>query len=269
MSTNTNFDILLRAAAKECIAFEGAAYTDAELLFPITPELKRRADKIIKRAERKPCTVWRTLKYAAVACIICLAICFTACMCIPKLRNALKEAFVRWYEDYIAVGFASGESDEMTEPTGPAIGAEESRDASSDVTESVTDAPTDMSDEPPASPTKVEKKAQAAYLPESYVQRVKVNNSRCYSVSFYLEEEFVFSFKQTPIKEYLVWVDSTDKLVSRENVNGTDAVLTADEADPNKFTLVWQSDEYEFSLNGSFTSKEELLKIAEGIKTED
>ncbi len=256
MTKDNNFEILLYLAAEACAQDDVNEFLSKDVsAYPITPELCREAYNVIKQSKRKPLTVWKTVKYAAVACLICMSICFTACMCIPEVRNAIKEAFVRWYDEYIEIGFG----DDTGADTTPPYAEDTTPDSNTDSTEPSENALSDL-------PQTIEKKAYATYLPEGYVEEVRTDNSLYLILTYTFNEDMKFYLKQIPIDQYLIWADSTDKNVTKENVNGDMAILTKDETDNNKYTLVWQSNEYEFSLHGIFESKNELIKIAEGIK---
>ena len=69
--------------------------------------------------------------------------------------------------------------------------------------------------------------------------------------------------------------DEDDILLDNENdpittmyVNGNEGILVEYPDVPGLYYLVWQDDSYQYSLYGSFRSVSELMKIAEGIKTE-
>ncbi len=173
-----------------------------------------------------------------------MSVCFVACLCVPEIRSAIKDAIVEWYDDYIEIYFSctADETPPLADPNGI--------------------------DPDNALPTTIEKKAYATYLPEGYVERVRTDNTLCLILTYEVNEDIKFSLKQTPVDKYLVWADSVGKNVTQESVNGFMAILTVDEENENLYNLVWQTDAYEISLYGIFESKEELFKIAEGIKTE-
>ncbi len=274
MNKHTNFDILLYLAAEECAISDVEkflALDDSNVI--ISSATQRKAKRIIRRSEGKSHPMWSTIKYAAVACLIIMSICFTACICIPKVREAIKEVFVEWYEGYIAIGFTSNEEDD----TDPPIGASNvevngmnigSTEASSEqaTTENETQS-TEPDVTPPLPPTTIEKKAYATYLPEGYVEEVKYDNLRIYQLVYLNDGILQFILLQKPIDEYLVWADSENQNIQKVYVQDKEAILTIHEARKNTYNLVWQTSEYEYQLSGTFSSIDELIKIAEGITT--
>lgn len=49
-------------------------------------------------------------------------------------------------------------------------------------------------------------------------------------------------------------------------INGNEGILVEYPDVPGLYYLVWQDESYQYSLYGSFESKEELIRIAEGVK---
>ncbi len=278
MSKNNNFSILLRLAAEECAEKEVKEFLSSDISeFPITPEIQKRANKIIRKSKKNHITPWRVIKYAAVACLLILSLCFTACMFVPEVREAIKEAFVIWYDEYIAVGFGDQTEQEDTEEYAnmPLVKpseevtdisqSETSNDIDNSETLEVTGDQTEVMTEAPL--LTIEEKAYATYLPEGYIETVKGNTSNFYLLSYSFEGSTMFSIRQSLIEKELTWSNSEGKTVTQEIVNGCEAIMTQDNTNTNKFTLVWQNEQYEFAISGTFENKEELFKIAEGIKT--
>ena len=204
MKKYNNFELLLTAAAEECCEQEAAHFLSIDIAnFEITRFEEKRIKHMIKKSTGLK-TSWKVIKIAVVACLVCLAIGFTACMCIPEIRNAIKEVIIEWHEGYMAIGFEEetlGDCGEETGETTP--------------------------------PKTIENKAYASYLPKSYELEIDMDNPFMYVVSYYYENELAFSLTQTPISD--------------ENV--------------------WQDRYYEYEITGSFSSMDELINIAEGIKT--
>ena len=238
MKKYNNFELLLTAAAEECCEQEATDFLSIDAAnFEITrSEEKRRWHMINKNTGSK--TSWKVIKIAVVACLVFLAIGFTACMCIPEIRNAIKEVIIEWHEGYIAIGF-----EEET--------LEESRQETVE----------------PTPPKTRESKAYASYLPKSYELEIDMDNKFMYIVSFYYESELAFSLTQTPISDENVWVNSENAKIYNVKINEYNAIMIEFLEYPQWYCAVWQDRYYEYEITGSFSSMDELIKVAEGIKT--
>lgn len=238
MKKYNNFELLLTAAAEECCEQEATDFLSIDTAnFAITrSEEKRIWHMINKKTGSK--ILWKVTKIAIVACLVFLAIGFTACMCIPEIRNAIKEVIIEWHEGYIAIGFEEEtleeNSQETVEPTPPKI---------------------------------IESKAYASYLPKSYKLEIDMDNKFMYIVSFYYESELAFSLTQTPISNENVWVNCENAKIYNVKINEYNAIIIEFLEYPQWYCAVWQDRYYEYDITGSFSSMDELIKVAEGIKT--
>lgn len=238
MKKYNNFELLLTAAAEECCEQEATDFLSIDAAnFEITRSEEKRIWHMINKNTGSK-TSWKVIKIAVVACLVFLAIGFTACMCIPEIRNAIKEVIIEWHEGYIAIGF-----EEET--------LEESRQETVE----------------PTPPKTIESKAYASYLPKSYELEIDMDNKFMYIVSFYYESELAFSLTQTPISDENVWVNSENAKIYNVKINEYNAIMIEFLEYPQWYCAVWQDRYYEYEITGSFSSMDELIKVAEGIKT--
>ena len=63
-------------------------------------------------------------------------------------------------------------------------------------------------------------------------------------------------------------VDNENANVSMISINGFEAVLVEYYDNPNNYTVVWQDNNYSYTVLGEFSSQSELRKFAEGLKIE-
>lgn len=63
-------------------------------------------------------------------------------------------------------------------------------------------------------------------------------------------------------------IDNENDPVTTMYINGNEGILVEYPDVPGLYYLVWQDASYQYSLYGSFASVSELMKIAEGIRTE-
>lgn len=266
MKKFNNFELLLYAAAEECIeqeAEEFLAIDTSEVEGKLTKEkqLAKRIRYYKKQACKNSGVVRRypmkTIIKAAIAAVLCGALLsLAACMSIKEVRTALFKTVVKWYDQYISISFervddpadTTGTTPEQTEPTA----------------EPETEPPVVSTITPP---TTIEAKAYASYLPDTYSCTVDGESERYYMVSYYdMNEEWKFALTQTIIETGNHYEDSENKNIEKIQVNAHEAILIKDENTSNFYQLIWQDSYYEYTINGFFSSVDELIDIAEGIK---
>ena len=240
-------DALISASLYRNVSKEAEAFMNLDVSeIKDNPRIK---NKILNRAKNKRSASWiSTLRMAAVACLIIISMVFTACMCIPEVRESMWNAFVEWYDNHISVHFTQND-----DPKG------EGKD---------TEASSDIQD-PPSS---IEDNVVATYFPEGYYSEVSETSSMFTHILCYdAEGNMMFRLMQTILGE----VNDDDMMLDNENdpittmyINGNEGILVEYPDVPGLYYLVWQDASYQYSLYGSFTSVSELMKIAEGIRTE-
>ena len=244
---DNQLDALITASLYRNVLKDAEAFLNLDVLgIKEDPHIK---NKILSRSNNRRCTSWlSTLRIIAVACLIIMSVIFTACMCIPEVRESMWNAIVDWYEDHIHVHF-----------TYHNIDAENNNEEKSF---------TDTHQEPPNS---IEKRAVAIYLPEGYYAEDN-EISLLYTDTFYYDADgnMAFRLMQTVLGE----TNENDLMVDNENdpittvyINGHEGLLVEYPDVPGLYYLVWQDEDYQYSLYGSFNSVAELMKIAKGIKT--
>ena len=112
-------DALILLGAKSCLADEVKSFMEMEDTGVVNEKARTRAWRLISRQQRRMRAkgMLRPMKIAAVACLTVLSVLFTACVCIPKVRDAMWQAIVEWYDEYIAIGFRKNVQNEaLAEP---------------------------------------------------------------------------------------------------------------------------------------------------------
>lgn len=262
MSTYNNFELLMYAAAeKSCDQMADEFLNVDGTGFEITPSQQKRMNRIAKGyisgGKRKTIAT----KWIAVACIISVAIALTACVSIPKIRNAIKAFFVEWYEDYLVVGFGNKDNSEpQYEFIEPNTGANETN-----TTEPTFDSDQNLEKDNIVYPTTITKRATLSYLPGEYDMVVDFEDETYYVVSFYDDEEYIFFLSQNIITSELKWANSENQKIYKTIISNHDAILVEDSKTPNIYTLIWQDTEYEYLISGRFSDNNEIIKIAESL----
>ena len=121
--------------------------------------------------------------------------------------------------------------------------------------------------EPPSS---IEDNVVATYLPEGYYSEVSETSSMfthilCYDAG----GNMMFRLVQTVLSdadEDNILLDNENDPITTMYINGNEGILVEYPDVPGLYYLVWQDESYQYSLYGSFESKEELIRIAEGVK---
>lgn len=240
-------DALISASLYRNVSKEARAFMSLDVS-GITDN-SRIKKRILNRAMSKRGISWiSTLRIAAVACLIIISMVFTACMCIPEVRESMWNAIVEWYDDHISVHFKQNE------------------DATGDVTEE--EGSSDIQ-EPPSS---IEDNIVVTYLPEGYYTEVSETSSMFTHILCYNSEgNMMFRLVQTVFGdagEDDILLDNENDPITTIYINGNEGILVEYPDVPGLYYLVWQNESYQYSLYGSFTSVSELMKIAEGIRTE-
>ncbi len=205
----------------------------------ITPKTDIAAQRYIRKHRhiKKHCHPIKTL---LIACLIALSVAFTACMTIEEIRNAIKNVFVQWYDDHIAISFGDSPTEQNVTPN--------------DVI-------------PEAPPTEIEQKACATYAAGAKNGVVSHDINTFYQVNYCDENgDLVFILSQRIISEELHWNDQDNITAQAITINNHKAYLITDNQEPNLYTLVWQDYYYQYDLYGYFTSQDEIIKTAENIQ---
>ena len=237
-----NFEILLMMVAEESADNIGDEFMKLDTS---NVQISRQVEKKIKRYIRAP---KRSSKYLhpvriiLVACLLAMSIAFTACVCIPQIREAIKNVIVQWYDGYLTIDFSNGLNN----------GTTTTHDPSEDI--------------PKTPPTTIERKAYAVYLPEDY-SCVMANEAKRHCEFHYNDRagNLIFILYQDVIDGELQWNDDENIDAQEILVNGQKAFLISYIDEPNIYSLIWRDHSYQYTLYGYFENQTELVKVAENI----
>lgn len=237
-----NFELLLFAAAEDAandVAEEFINIDSSQV--EISPQGRKKVERYIRKSKRKT-KLMRPVKVILVACLIALSVAFTACMAIPQIREAMKEAVIQWYEDFFAFGFEEGSSDIPSPP--PA-----------------------QEEIPAEPPTGIEKKAYASYLHQNLRSMVVSDFQSHYEVHYMdSNDNPVFILRQKTITDEPLWNDAEGASAREVMVTGHKAYMVSDNAEPGVYKLIWQDYYYRYVIYGYFEDQADLIKIAENIQ---
>lgn len=245
------FDLLIAASLQSIVENEANVFLQLDTSdIKDNPKLKRRVLNMARNDE--PLISHRSpARIVLIACLLAIAIMFTACMCMPKVRKAIWDTVVQWYNDHISVAFQL--NDESTATVG---GDNTKSDLEPDVT-------------PPDS---ILSKAVATFIPTGYYG-VENESTFMFVDTFYYDADDNMQFRLMQSIFYTdddssLIIDNENDPVSKIDINGYEGILVEYPDVPGFYYLVWQDQFYRYSLYGSFSSIEELTKIAQGVKTE-
>lgn len=223
-------DALISLAIESCIDQDVETFRAIEEN-PPNKRIERKIQHLIKQKqnEHKYKYVVKAIKVAGIACLISVSITFTACVSIPKIRNAMWRAAVEWYDEYIAVKFRKGENtSSLKEP-----------------------------------PSKIEGINAPTYMPDGYSATSYMTTASFYQEYYNEDGNLLYFFIQGIRDKEIIEVDQTDLQTTLVDINGTEGVITVDE--DGSVSLVWQDQFYSYMIQGYFSSQEELIKIAVSV----
>lgn len=256
-----SLDALIRLSCSTCMDAEVDEFLNAPIDHPLGAKAKRkihhRIQKLTKLAKApKYPTVRKTLRVIAIAAALLLSLAFVACMSIPEVREAIWEAVVEVYEDYVSIDFVEPSSKSKADLTSPA-----GTTASTSQGENTTEPTETPRPEPPQ--TIVETNAPT-FVPEGY-EMFESATDKIYIVDYFsLNSDDMYSFTQSIIQESLYKGDSENGSISEISFNGAIAILiTYNES--NEYGLYWQDNQYQYGLYGKFESYNQLIQIASSV----
>lgn len=230
-------------------------FLNAKPDFVMSAETEQRIKQMFRKNKhhinRK--NAWKVIRYIMVACLIAATVAFTACMAIPRIRQAIWKAIVEWHDEYVTVKFIPNDNEADSTTTA------ELSDATSTDT---TDKPNDPIAVPPD--TIVEVNAPT-YMPIGYTTKSSLKES-VFRLSYYDENgTFVFSYNQMVI-DFGSEGDAEEGSSTEMTINGLSAVIFTYDDEPNVYSLYWQDSQYRYNIYGYFEDYNELIRFATSVE---
>lgn len=232
--SNDRFESLISAAVVDCVYQTADEFCAVDT--SVVPDTSRLRKRVMRNLPGKKRT---TVKMIVVAALAAALLALTACACLPEVRDYFWGVVTEWYGDHFEVSF-----------------------------EQETVPPEDLQSTAPEVelPTSIEQIAKLTYLPDGYYKANEFSVSAQYYAEYYCEEERVFSFSQCIYEATDSFVDGEDISSLHVFINEEKGLLSEEVIDDGTYYyLIWQDDQYRYSLYGLFSSITELLKIAENI----
>lgn len=253
--TCTRLDAILTVAATEYSQKLTEDFLSVKPDFEMSEPTERRIMRMIRKDKRRASrqNALKIAKYIMIACLIAATVAFTACMAIPRIRQAIWKAIVEWHDEYISIKFVPAETDANDIST-------------AEPTDTTSDTPSATPNEPIVTPPMtIEEVNMPSYMPVGYKTTSQLMN-RIFMLNYFDEnDEFVFTYNQTIIDVDDV-LDSEEGKITETTINGLNAVIITYEDQPNVYILCWQDSQYRYSIYGYFEDYNELIRLAESVE---
>lgn len=243
---NDKLDLIIAWAARDCENDEAEKFKNIDTSgVVLSAGFYARKRRLIGRYKLRPALAVCRKCFVRVAVVLMalMSIGFLTVMAIPDVRNAMFDAVVEWYENYVSVRFEAGCGDE---PGG--ISSVDPDTAPASVTP----------------PTKIEKIMKPTYIPQGAEEDVVINNASCVAIDYYSVDDIIMSFNQMLFSDGETLYDNSISGTNDVMVNGNRAIAFRHESQGNK--LIWTDGEYYYQLRSVTLEIDELVKIASSVK---
>ncbi len=246
-------DVLIALSAKECgnddvEMFKNLDTSGVELSDGFYAKQRR----LINRYKRRPVLIMfrKCLVRVAVALMALMSVGFLTVMAVPDLREAVFEAVVKWYENYVSIRFEPSGGENSDEPD-TSLGSGGTYEPSG-------------SDVAITSPTKIEKVMKPTYIPEGAEEDIVKDSKAGVVIDYYLGDDVVLSFLQTLYKDKDKLFDNKASVSYDIKVNGSNAVLL--EFESNGLAIIWTDGDYYYYVYSIKLDIDELIRVASSVR---
>lgn len=205
----------------------------------------------------------------AVAMMIIMSLLLVTLMSISATREAIWNAIIEWYDDYITIRFA--------DPSG-AVGADDTTEAPETTTSGVENTETagDSADteetgdnvettEPPegivSPPIEIEEVRKPTYLPSGVEEEFIHKSFAGVVYEYYLGDDLAYLFNQMLLKNNDKYIDNETAKVMPIYINDNSGTLV-EYSEKEEIHIIWTDSEYVYKLISWGYDKDELIKVA-------
>ena len=254
---NCNYDKLdaiMSLATAEYVKELNEEFLNAECAFEVSYTTKQRILRMIRKDKfrtnhRKTRTVF---KYIMVAALIAATVAFTACMALPRIREAIWKAVLDWHDEYVSIQFVPATTED------PNASANKPSDPNS------TDTNEKPNDPIIVPPTSIEEVNVPSYMPMGYRSESTLME-RTYTANYFDKNNaFMFCYTQMIIDSDSKG-DGEEGTATEITINGLSAIVLTYSDEPNVYTLYWQDQQYRYRIYGYFEDYNELIRIATSV----
>lgn len=252
---NDKLDLLIAFSANDCGKDDVEMFRNLDTSGVIlSDDFYVRQRRLINRYKRKPTlTLFRKcLVRVAVALMAIMSIGFLTAMAIPNVRNAIFDAVVEWYENYISVRFEPnyGENTDKTDTSSVIPGTDNHE--SSDI--AITP------------PTKIEKVMKPMYVPNGVEEDIVANNKTVAIIDYYLGDDLILSFTQTLYNNRDMLYDNKVSTSYDIDINGYNALALELEGESNNKAIIWTDGVYYYYIHSTLLDFDELTRVAASVE---
>lgn len=246
LNNSDKFDHLIALAATKCTEEEADELNSLDTSsVSFDPSYYRKRSKVIRQYKHKPRDRRSTAVRLAVAIAAAVIVMSLLIGCVPRIREAIYNAIVEWYNDYFSVRYEDPDGQEKE-----TLYEEESTTAN----ELDADAPTFIED--------IHKPRD---LPEDVWEDVLSENNTHIIIDYYRGDEYLFSFTQSILKPIDRYVDNEDINVTYVQVNRNEATVF-EYVDKKEINIIWNDGEYSYHIFSTQCDMETLIEYAESVK---
>lgn len=204
--------------------------SDVVLSDRITRKIKKliRRESLCKAVGLISCK--RILSKAAIITLVVISVMFTTLMSVSAIRTAVWEIITEWYEEYLSVGFVSQDDFEAKDP-----------------------------------PKMIEEIRKPMLLPLGAEENVVGSTKNVFVCEYYVENQCYILFEQSLLKNELNKFDGDDANITKLTVCNHDARLFT-YANDDYIYILWNDNEYAYTIASTIMSVEELISVAESVK---
>ena len=203
-------------------------------------------------------TIKKFFVRAAVALMALMSLGFLTIMAMPDLREAVFDAVVEWYDNYISIRY-----EPVTYDTQGADTTTQSPDSSFKA---------DSEDEGTVSvvtpPARIEKVMKPTYIPKDFEEEVLISDISCFVIEYYKVNDLYYTYYQTIIDEHDKWFDNNNARITEITLNNETIATLIEYNDRENKYIIWNDGQYVYHIEvfKSSLSLEELIKIAESVQ---
>ena len=269
---NNKFDYLVSIALLDCgdkdlEMFE--AIDDSNIV--LSNRLTRRVRHIIYKKSHE--SMFKATKRisvrVAVAMMIIMSLLLVTLMSISATREAIWNAIVEWYDDYITVRFEDPSgvvgADDTTEAPETTTSGVENTETTGDSTDTEETGDNVETTEPPegivSPPAEIEEVRKPTYLPAGVEEELSYESYAGVVYEYYFGDDMAYLFDQMVLKGNDKYVDSETAKVSAIEINGFMGTLV-EYTEKDELHIIWTDSEYVYQLISWNYDKDELVKVA-------
>ena len=207
----------------------------------------RKRNKIINKYKCKPSIKsTKSLMVKVIAAILIMVMLSGALIgCMPRLREAIFNAIVKWYDRFATVSYDNEDAREKEN------GYEEESTSQIDI---------DI-----AAPTRIIDIRKPRDLPKGVWEDLVIQSSTGLEIDYYRSEDYLFSFSQMLLKSNDKRVDNEDVDIIYVKINGNDATVV-EYVNKKEIYILWNDGEYSYQIISTECDLETLISYAESVK---